>query len=116
MPQRHRSLLGENCQGGHGPEKQKGNFRVDDLPLTITDVASAERWQKVLSAMNSGEMPPDDERQPDAKAKTDFSDDLANTLVTARRQLSDQHGVIALRRLNRREYQNTIRVLLGVKN
>ena len=114
MPPRHRSLLGENCQGCHGPEKQKGNFRLDDLPLTITDVASAERWQKVLSAMNSGEMPPDDEKQPDAKAKTDFLDDLANTLVTARRQLSDQHGVIALRRLNRREYQNTIRVLLGV--
>ena len=114
MPPRHRSLLGEDCQGCHGPEKQKGNFRVDDLPLTITDVASAERWQKVLSAMNSGEMPPDDEKQPDAKAKTDFLDDLANTLVTARRQLSDQHGVIALRRLNRREYQNTIRVLLGV--
>jgi mono/diheme cytochrome c family protein len=114
MHQRHRSLLGENCQGCHGPEKQKGNFRVDDLPLTITDVASAERWQKVLSAMNSGEMPPDDERQPDAKAKTDFLDDLASTLVTARRQLSDQHGVITLRRLNRREYQNTIRVLLGV--
>jgi hypothetical protein len=114
MPQRHRALLGENCQGCHGPEKQKGNFRVDDLPLTITDLASAERWQKVLSAMNSGEMPPDDEKQPDAKAKTDFLDDLASTLVTARRQLSDQHGVISLRRLNRREYQNTIRVLLGV--
>ena len=114
MPQRHRSLLSESCQGCHGPEKQKGNFRVDDLPLTVSDLASAERWQKVLSAMNSGEMPPDDERQPDAKAKTDFLDDLASTLVTARRQLSDQHGVIALRRLNRREYQNTIRVLLGV--
>jgi hypothetical protein len=114
MPQRHRSLLSESCQGCHGPEKQKGNFRVDDLPLTVTDLATAERWQKVLSAMNSGEMPPDDEKQPDAKAKTDFLDDLASTLVTARRQLSDQHGVIALRRLNRREYQNTIRVLLGV--
>ena len=114
MPQRHRSLLSENCQGCHGPEKQKGKFRVDDLPLTITDLASAERWQKVLSAMNSGEMPPEDEKQPDAKAKTDFLDDLASTLVTVRRQLSDQHGAIALRRLNRREYQNTIRALLGV--
>ncbi len=115
MPDRHQSLLKENCQGCHGPEKQKGKFRVDDLPLHITDLPSAERWQKVLGAMNSGEMPPEDEKQPEAKAKTDFLDDLANVLVTARRALSDQHGVIALRRLNRREYQNTIRALLGVE-
>jgi len=46
---------------------------VDDLPLTITDLPSAERWQKILSAMNSGEMPPEDEKQPDAKSKTELS-------------------------------------------
>ncbi|WP_009965588.1 DUF1592 domain-containing protein [Verrucomicrobium spinosum] len=114
MPERHQALLSEVCLGCHGPEKQKGKFRVDDLPLTLSDPQTAERWQKVLSAMNSGEMPPEDEKQPSSQAKTDFLDDLANVLVTARRALSDQRGVIALRRLNRREYQNTMRVLLGV--
>lgn len=114
MHERHRSLLKENCESCHGAEKQKGKFRVDDLPMEIKDLPSAERWQKVLSAMNSGEMPPEDEKQPSPKSKTDFLDDLANVLVTARRALSDQHGVIALRRLNRREYRNTIRELLGV--
>ncbi|MEI6712280.1 MAG: DUF1592 domain-containing protein [Verrucomicrobiota bacterium] len=115
MPERHRALLSENCESCHGAKKQKGKFRVDDLPMEITDLPTAERWQKVLSAMNSGEMPPDDEKQPSPKSKTDFLDDLANVLVTARRALSDQHGVIALRRLNRREYRNTIRELLGVE-
>ena len=114
MPERHRTLLSQHCEGCHGPEKQKGMFRVDDLPLQIADALTAERWQKVLNALNSGEMPPEEEKQPGAKAKTDFLDDLSNVMVAARKSLGDQHGVIALRRLNRREYHNTLRDLLGV--
>jgi hypothetical protein len=34
MPERHRALLNANCVACHGTEKQKGKFRVDDLPFT----------------------------------------------------------------------------------
>lgn len=115
LAERHREFLASHCQGCHGPEQQKGRFRVDDLPLAITDPATADRWQKVLGALNAGEMPPEDEPQPAPEAKANFLDDLANAMVAARRRLSDQQGVIALRRLNRREYANTLRDLLGVQ-
>ncbi len=114
MPEKHRALFKEHCVSCHGPEKQKGKFRVDDLPFTITNVETAEKWQKVLNAMNSGDMPPEDEKQPPNEAKADFLDDLSNVMVAARRALNDQHGVITMRRLNRREYKNTLRELLGV--
>lgn len=115
MPEKHRALFREHCVSCHGPEKQKGKFRVDDLPLSITNVEIAEKWQKVLNAMNSGDMPPEDEKQPASAAKADFLDDLANVMVAARRTLGDQKGVITMRRLNRREYKNTLRELLGVE-
>lgn len=115
MPEKHRALFKENCQRCHNEEKQKGHFRVDDLPFTITSVEMAEKWQKVLNAMNSGDMPPEDEKQPDKAAKADFLDDLAHTMVAARRDLGDQNGIITMRRLNRREYGNTLRDLLGVE-
>ena len=114
MAERHRAFLASNCQGCHGPEKQKGKFRVDDLPLAMTDLPTAERWQKILNALNSGEMPPEDETQPAPEAKANFLDDLSHAMVGARKRLADQKGVIALRRLNRREYANTLRDLLGV--
>ena len=114
MPEKHRALLKEYCVSCHGPDKQKGKTRVDDLPLTITNVETAEKWQKVLNQMNSGNMPPEDEKQPEGAAKADFLDDLANVMVAARRTLGDQNGVITMRRLNRREYKNTLRELLGV--
>ena len=109
-----RSLLQSHCERCHGPEKQKGNFRVDDLSPDITDLPTAERWQKVLNVLNSGEMPPEDEKQPTRELKADFLEELSNGMVTARRLLADQNGNITMRRLNRREYRNTLRELLGV--
>lgn len=115
MNPEHQALLKDYCAKCHDAQKQKGKFRVDDLPFTITTLESAERWQKVLDQMNSGDMPPEDEKQPDGVAKTNFLDDLAHVMVAARRSLGDQQGVITMRRLNRREYRNTLRELLGVE-
>lgn len=115
LPDKHRALFKEHCVSCHGPEKQKGKFRLDDLPFTITSIETAERWQKVLKQLNSGEMPPEDEKPLPNAAKTDLLDNLSNVMVAARRNLGDQNGVITMRRLNRREYKNTLRELLGVE-
>ena len=113
MPKEHRGLLERHCIGCHGAEEPGGNFRIDDLPLELADGRTAERWQKVLDAVNAGEMPPADEPQPEPLAKADFLDALANVIVAARKSLADQHGTIHMRRLNQREYRNTLRSLLG---
>ncbi|MCM2373645.1 DUF1592 domain-containing protein [Aporhodopirellula aestuarii] len=115
MDERHRALLVEHCQGCHGGENAEANFRVDDLSFEIADLQMAARWQKVLGALNSGEMPPEGEEPLSVDAKTNFLDDLANLMVAARKSLGDQKGVITMRRLNRREYRNTLRELLGVE-
>lgn len=114
MNARHKALFSSHCVKCHNAETQEGKFRLDDLPYTIADIETAERWQKVLNALNSNEMPPSDEKQPDRAAKADLLDDLANAMVAARKSLGDQNGVITMRRLNRREYKNTLRELLGV--
>lgn len=115
MGEKHRIFLKSHCGKCHGAEKQEGHFRTDDLPFQIADLASAERWQKVLNALNSGEMPPDDAKQPASADKADFLDDLANVMVATRKSLGDQRGVITMRRLNRREFKGTLRELLGVE-
>lgn len=115
VSEHHRQFLTSHCQRCHGEAVREGGVRLDDLPLEIADLQTAERWQKVLDALNSGEMPPQDEQQPAPQAKADFLDGLAHAMVAARRSLADQHGRIAMRRLNRREYKNTLRSLLGVE-
>ena len=115
LPEKHRATLEAHCNSCHNAEKQKGKFRVDDLPLSINDNHSAERWQKILNAINSGEMPPEEEKPLAPIAKTDLLDDLARALVTARRNLGDSRGVTTMRRLNQREYGNSLHHLLGIR-
>lgn len=115
MDTRHREMLQSHCVHCHNADEQSGQVRLDNLPFTINDIRTAERWQKILNVLNSGEMPPADEKQLPNEAKTDFLDELANVMVTARQRLSDQGGEVLMRRLNRREYQNTLRELLGVE-
>ena len=114
MPESQRSFLAKNCVECHKAEKQKGKLRLDNISFAINSIEQADRWQKILNQINAGEMPPEDAKQPERAAKTDFLDALSGALVAARKSLGDRHGQITMRRLNRREYQNTLHALLGV--
>ena len=109
------SVLAEHCLECHGPDDAQASFRVDTLSREIDTVEMAERWQKVLNALNSDEMPPADVKPIDPARKIELLDDLSHAMVAARKSLADQGDDTLLRRLNRREYRNTLRQLLGVE-
>ena len=60
-------FLSEHCLRCHGEKKQKGDLRLDSLAREFTEMQTAERWAEVVFRMNSGEMPPEDEKQPSAE-------------------------------------------------
>jgi hypothetical protein len=115
FPQKHQTFFKKHCLDCHDTATQEGGVDLEALSFTIATIEQAERWQKVLNVLNSGEMPPEDSGQPEGIEKADFLDELAQTMVSARRSLADSGGRITMRRLNRREYQNTIEQLLGLK-
>jgi hypothetical protein len=115
MADKHRAFLREYCTECHDLQKQKGKLRLDDISFALDSVENADRWQKILNQINAGEMPPEEAVQPQRAAKAEFLDALSHVLVEARRSLSDSGGKITMRRLNRREYRNTLRDLLGVE-
>ncbi|MGB8853594.1 MAG: DUF1592 domain-containing protein [Pirellulales bacterium] len=111
----HAAFLQANCGKCHAGEDTDSGVRLDDLPLEITTTEGADRWQKVMNVLNSGEMPPEEQPQPEREAKTEFLADLAQTLVVARKVIGEQGTRQIIRRLNKREYKNTVRDLLGVE-
>ena len=115
LPGQYRAFFEKYCVECHGAEKQKGKVRLDDISLSVDTLKKADEWAKILNSLNSGDMPPEDAKQPENNAKADFLEALSQTMVVARKALSDQGGNITMRRLNRREYQNTLRELLGVE-
>ena len=107
-------FLQEHCVSCHGEKKQKGNFRIDqDLPNEFLKSRTAEQWAEVLNVVRSHEMPPEDEPQPDAEVAGKFGDWVADELVRAEK--AKRSTEIVLRRMNRAEYVNTVRDLVGVE-
>lgn len=108
-----RPLLQRFCVRCHGPEEQNGRMRFDTLSTDLVkDRAAAEDWHETLNVLNRGEMPPEDEPQPSVeqlKLLTGWLRVAIDDAVKARRKTS---GLNVMRRLNRTEYQNTMRDLL----
>lgn len=106
-------FLRRYCVRCHRSENENGQVRFDTASWVISTGDEAQRWQDVLDTLNSGDMPPEDEEQPKIDELTKVLDAMTGALITARRRLTDHGGEIVMRRLNRREYANTIRELFG---
>lgn len=100
-------LLTRHCRECHSGDKPKGKFRLDQLSNDFKSHANRERWQTVLKRVQAGEMPP---KTPLAEKEIRLVADWIATQEQARRA----EGRVVLRRLNRTEYENTVRDLLGV--
>ena len=62
-------FLNTYCISCHGPEKQKGKIRFDQLTGSMSDRKEAELWMRMLEAMEFGEMPSDSAKKFPAKAE-----------------------------------------------
>jgi hypothetical protein len=100
------------CCDCHGEETQEGNLRLDSLPTDFSNRLLASRWAEVLNAINGREMPPEGSLQPSADKAAEFAQWLEAEL--ARGEILRRSTQIVLRRMNRAEYNNTIRDLIGV--
>jgi hypothetical protein len=107
------AFLQTYCIDCHGPKKQKGDFRVDELKVSAT-AADAENWQLVLDNLHLGEMPPEDEKQPKPAEVEFVTTWIQSEISRAASVLKGTGGEVVLRRLNRAEYKNTIADLFDV--
>jgi len=103
------------CYDCHDADTTKGDLDLEALTRKIADSADALNWQDILDKLNAGEMPPEDKKQPSREELAIVVGDLTESLQAAQSMLRDSGGAIALRRLNRREYESTIKELLGIR-
>ena len=106
-------FLKQHCVRCHGPMKQEGQFHLEQhLKTDFLDPSAKEKWGEVVNVLNSHEMPPEKEPQPKPDEVAKVVDWITGQM--ARAEIVRRDGQIVLRRLNRDEYRNTIRDLVGV--
>ena len=107
------AFLKQHCVRCHGEKKAEGELRLDQLGADLADGRTFEHWQAVVARLRAGDMPPKDEPRPAAADVASVirrvSSRLDNAALVRRAE-----GRTTLRRLNRTEYENTVRDLFAV--
>ena len=110
-----RAFIEEHCADCHDSETNKGDFRADRLGEDLGTAENRNGWSRVLARLQAGEMPPQSRinrpTAPETKAALVF---LKTALHSEARTRLRETGRARIRRLNRLEYENTVRDLLGI--
>ena len=96
-----------HCVSCHSGDDPDGGFNFSKLAFDLANEETARRWVLVHDRVAWGEMPPSSEARPDASQSAAFVTTLADAMRTAEANRND----VVLRRLNRHEYENTVRDL-----
>ncbi len=108
-----RRFAEQHCVSCHGSEVHKRNLRLDTLAPSFADRDVAATWVKVLDRLARGDMPPRSEARPPEKDVRAVTTALNRQLHDASLARQRREGRVVLRRLNRTEYETTLRDLLG---
>jgi hypothetical protein len=108
-------FLKKHCVRCHGPQKEEGDIRIDRLSRDFKSGLDSHHWAEALDKVNSGEMPPEDEPQPTQDEIASFVSKIDSLLKEGRAARMAARPVVAHYRLSRKEYQNTVYDLLGVR-
>jgi hypothetical protein len=105
----------QHCKKCHSGENTKGNFAVASLTDDFAAQQNREQWLTVLEQLKEGNMPPRDEPRPPAEDVQSVMNWISKKAADAEIARRETEGRVVMRRLNRAEYANTIRDLLGVE-
>lgn len=105
------ALIEGNCADCHDADTHKADLDLTALAFEPANPKNFALWVKVHDRVAAGEMPPKKHEQPEAKAVAKFVASLDASLTAVEKERVAREGRATERRLNRYEYENTLRDL-----
>lgn len=109
--ERVKPLLATHCYPCHGNRKQKAELNLETMQSPAEALRGRKTWKAVHAALEDRDMPPEGAKQLPTDAERQIITGWIASLKTIDRP---DPGRPTLHRLNRAEYQHTIRDLVGV--
>ena len=107
-------FIARNCRTCHNPLLKNAGLSFDAYPLPASLGTDPDVWQKVVEKLRTRQMPPPPFPGPDPVQTASLVRWIEGELAAAEAALPPDPGRVTARRLNRTEYDNTVRDLLGV--
>ncbi len=107
-------FIAKHCVECHDADTKKGGLDLKALKFDLADRANFNTWVTVHDRVYAGEMPPKKQARPAAAELRSFTNSLAAALMAADRAQVAKEGRATQRRLNRYEYEETLRDVLSL--
>ena len=108
------AFMKKHCHECHGGKSTKADLDLTKFKDDANILKEHKHWKSVLQQVNSGEMPPKKQPQPTPQEIANFNSAIENSFTLAEKKTKPDPGRVTLRRLNRTEYNNTVRDLVNV--
>ena len=106
-------VLNKTCSPCHNAQLANGGFDAGQFLAPASLTSQREGWDRILAKVKAGEMPPKGMPKSDAEIDT-LLKYIQGEMDRIDRNIKPDPGRVVAHRLNRSEYTNTIRDLLGV--
>src|SRR6266542_1921869 len=106
-------ILNKYCVTCHNSRLKTAGLQLDSLDVQRV-AGNAQQWEKIVTKVRTGEMPPPGRPRPDAAAYAAVATALESELDAAA-AATPHPGRVPVHRLNRSEYTNAVRDLLGLE-
>ncbi len=113
MPPTAKAFIVKNCAVCHHPPNAPLGIDLTALTFNLSDVDTFGRWVRVHDAVRDGKMPPGGRNLLKEADRAAFVNAIAEPMVAYEHWRAATEGRAVLRRLNRYEYENSIRELLS---
>ncbi len=107
-------LLEKNCYACHNEKLQSGGLNLKSYTSADQVDQDRDKWELIVHRLENGEMPPKGMPRPDAEQLKAATAWVESEFDRADKAMKPEPGRVTARRLNRQEYNNTIRDLLAV--
>ncbi len=109
------AFVTKHCVDCHDSDSKKGELDLTALTLDLASRTNFATWVSIYDKVSSGEMPPAKKtKRPEPAERAAFTNALASSILASERKLTSAQGRATQRRLNRYEYEETLRDLLSL--
>jgi mono/diheme cytochrome c family protein len=108
-------VLTRTCSPCHNARVASGGVNLLDFTKAHTVHDQREAWETIVRQVRGGSMPPPGIPRPKSEVTDAFVKTIEEAFDQMDRNMTPDPGRVTARRLNRSEYTNTIRDLLGVE-
>jgi hypothetical protein len=109
-----RPVLDEVCSRCHNDRKANAGLNLATFLDPATLASKRDTWELIVDKLRTGDMPPADEEPLSAGERATLIRFVESAFAREDRTLKPDPGRVPTHRLNRVEYANTVRDLLGV--